>query len=125
MQASCDSDDALIARFLGSRYLGRRYLRYSELEALGIVDDRSTLVSWMRAGGFPRSLKIPSRYGKTLVWDALEVAQHIAQRVAARDLSPLENEAGAPAMGRPPDSKTGPLATGRNEFTAPCPYPKT
>jgi|SRR6516225_1922280 hypothetical protein len=120
MQTPCDSDDALIARFLGSRYLGRRYLRYAELEALGICDNRASLEKWIGAGGFPRSLKIPSRYGKTLVWDALEVAQHIAQRVAARDLVPENNE-GAPTRERPFDSETDPLATGRNEL-APCPY---
>jgi predicted DNA-binding transcriptional regulator AlpA len=101
MQTQCDSDDALIARYLGSRYLGRRYLRYSELEALGIVDDRSTLVNWMRAGGFPRSLKIPSRYGKTLVWMAAEVAQHIADRVAAREIESPDNDEGAPSQERP------------------------
>jgi hypothetical protein len=125
MDAQCDSHDALIARFLGSRYLGRRYLRYAELEALGIVDCRDSLNNWMRAGGFPRSIKIPSRYGKTLVWMAVEVAQHLAQRVAERDLSPLENEAGAPAKERPFDSNDDPLAAGRNKATTPCPYPKT
>jgi predicted DNA-binding transcriptional regulator AlpA len=113
MDAQCDSHDALIARFLGSRYLGRRYLRYAELEALGIVDCRDSLNNWMRAGGFPRSIKIPSRYGKTLVWDAVEVAQHIAQRCAERDLIP-ENDEGALSRERPSDSETGP-ATGRNE----------
>ena len=64
--------------------------------------------------------KSPPIYGKTLVWDALEVAQHIAQRVAARDLVPENNE-GAPTRERPFDSETDPLATGRNEL-APCPY---
>jgi predicted DNA-binding transcriptional regulator AlpA len=124
MQASCDSDDALIARFLGSRYLGRRYLRYAELEALGICDDRSTLVNWMRAGGFPRAIKISSRYGKTLVWVALEVAQHIAQRCAERELESPDNEEGAPVSmrERPSDSETGPSPTGRNEHETPCPY---
>ena len=120
MQPQCDSHDALIERFLGSRYLGRRYLRYAELEALGICDNRGSLVSWMRGGGFPLAIRIPGRTGKTLVWDALEVAQHIAQRVAARDLVPENNE-GAPTRERPFDSETDPLATGRNEL-APCPY---
>ena len=40
MQSQLDIDDALIARFLGSKYLGRRYLRYAELEAL----DRKSVV---------------------------------------------------------------------------------
>jgi predicted DNA-binding transcriptional regulator AlpA len=89
MENQCDSsDDALIARYLGSRYLGRRYLRYAELEALGICDNRGSLVNWIAAGAFPPGIKIPSRYGKTLVWDAVEVSQHIAQRCAERDPSP-------------------------------------
>jgi predicted DNA-binding transcriptional regulator AlpA len=125
MQEQCDSsDDALIARFLGSRYLGRRYLRYAELEALGICDNRGSLVNWMRAGGFPRGIKIPSRYGKTLVWDAVEVAQHIAQRCAERELASPDNDEGAPSKRRPlsVSEETGP-ATGRNELETPCPYP--
>ena len=31
MQSQLDLDDALIAQFLGSRYLGRRYLRYERV----------------------------------------------------------------------------------------------
>jgi predicted DNA-binding transcriptional regulator AlpA len=100
MQTSSDSD-ALIERYLGGRYLGRRYLRYAELEALGICDNRDSLNNWMRAGGFPRSIKIPSRYGKTLVWDALEVAQHIAQRCAEREIASPDNDEGAPSRERP------------------------
>jgi predicted DNA-binding transcriptional regulator AlpA len=84
MQSQLDIHDALIARFLGSRYLGRRYLRYAELEELGLVDNRGSLDNWMKAGGFPRGIRIPGPVGKTLVWDALEVAQHIAQRVCER-----------------------------------------
>jgi len=111
MQTECDSDDKLIARFLGSRYLGRRYLRYAELEALGLVDNRDSLKNWMNAGAFPRGIKIPGRAGKTLVWHATEVARHIAQRVAERDASP-DNEAGTPIPGCPSDSDD-PLAAGR------------
>jgi hypothetical protein len=85
---SQDLDDALIAEFLGSRFLGRRYLRYAELEQLGLVDNRSSLKLWMDAGAFPRGIKIPGPYGKTLVWQAAEVARLIAQRVRERDSSP-------------------------------------
>jgi hypothetical protein len=80
-----DSDDALIAQFLGSRYLGRRYLRYAELEQLGLVDNRGSLKLWMDAGAFPRGIRIPGPAGKTLVWIAVEVARLVAQRVAERD----------------------------------------
>jgi len=85
---SQDLDDALIAEFLGSRFLGRRYLRYAELEQLGLVDNRSSLKLWMDADAFPRGIKIPGAYGKTLVWQAAEVARLIAQRVRERDSSP-------------------------------------
>jgi hypothetical protein len=121
MENQCDSD-ALIARFLGSRYLGRRYLRYAELEALGICDNRGSLVNWMRAGGFPRGIKIPGSTGKTLVWDALEVAQHIAQRCAERELAPPDNDESVPSKRRPlsDSEETGP-ATGRIEHE-PCQY---
>jgi hypothetical protein len=120
METHSDSD-ALIERYLGSRYLGRRYLRYAELEALGICDNRGSLVNWIGAGAFPRGIKIPSRYGKTLVWDALEVAQHIAQRCAERELASPDNDEGAPMRERPSDFETGP-ATGRNEHETSCPY---
>jgi len=40
-------DDALITRFLGRQFIGRRrYLRDAELQALGLVDNRSSL-SWL------------------------------------------------------------------------------
>jgi predicted DNA-binding transcriptional regulator AlpA len=125
MESQLDLDDALIAQFLGSRYLGRRYLRYGELEQLGLVDNRSSLAVWMNAGAFPRGIKIPGPAGKTLVWLAAEVARLIAQRVAERDASP-DNEAGAPVRERPSDDSNslGPLAAGRsNEEQAPWVYP--
>jgi len=96
MQSQLDLDDTLIAEFLGSRYLGRRFLRYAELEALGIVDNRASLKLWMDAGAFPRGIKIPGPYGKTLVWHAVEVARLIARRAAERDASPSETEEGRP-----------------------------
>jgi hypothetical protein len=34
----------------------------------------------MKAGAFPRGLRIPGRSGKTLVWQAVEIARHIALR---------------------------------------------
>jgi predicted DNA-binding transcriptional regulator AlpA len=103
MQSQHDIDDALIARFLGSKYLGRRYLRYHEIEALGLCDNRGSLQNWIDAGGFPRGIRIPGPAGKTLVWLAIEVARLVAQRVAERDASP-DSEAGTPISGCPSDS---------------------
>jgi hypothetical protein len=91
-------DDALIAQFLGPKYIGRRYLRYAELEALGLCDNRASLKLWMDAGAFPRGIKIPGPYGKTLVWFAVEVVRLIAQRMRERDESPTANETGAPVL---------------------------
>src|SRR5262249_30130951 len=100
MTSQLDIDDALIAQFLGPHYLGRRYLRYAELESLGLLDNRASLKNWMEAGGFPRGIRIPGRYGKTLVWSAVEVARLVALRVTECDASP-ENEEGAPSRERP------------------------
>jgi hypothetical protein len=82
MQSQLDLDDALIAQFLGSRYLGRRYLRYAELEQLGLVDNRATLKLWMDAGAFPRGIRIAGPYGRTLVWSVPEVVQVLAERAS-------------------------------------------
>jgi len=120
MQSHADIDDALIAQFLGSRYLGRRYLRYAELEALGLVDNRGSLKFWMDGGKFPRAIKIAGPYGKTLVWLAIEVARLIAQRVAERDASP-DNGTGTPIPGCPSDS-SDPFAAERNDEQAACLY---
>jgi hypothetical protein len=103
-------DDTLIEQFLGTQFTGRRYLRYAELEALGLVDNRATLKLWMDARAFPRGIKIPGPYGKTLVWAAVEVVRLIAQRVAERDAASESNE-GAPSEERPSDSNS-PLQTG-------------
>jgi hypothetical protein len=114
MQTQLDLDDVLIARFLGSRFLGRRYLRYAELEALGLVDNRSSLKLWMDAGHFPRAIKIAGPTGKTLVWHAVEVARLIAQRTAERD---TPDSKGAPVLmlERPADFADDPLAADRDE----------
>jgi hypothetical protein len=128
MQSQLDIDDALIAQFLGSRYVGRRYLRYAELQALGIVDNRGSLQNWMDRGGFPRGIRIPGPVGKTLVWNATEVARLIAQRIAERDAGILtpkasrlpaasspESKEAAPSEGAASlDSNNDPFAAGRN-----------
>jgi len=115
METQFDIDDALIAQFLGSRYLGRRYLRYAELVALGLIDNRASLKFWMDAGVFPRSIKISGPTGKTLVWLAVEVARLVAQRIRERDESYAGNGTGTPARECPPsDFDHGPPQTGRN-----------
>lgn len=122
MQSQLDIDDALIAQFLGSKYLGRRYLRYAELEGLGLVDNRASLKLWMDDGAFPRAIKISGPYGKTLVWLAIEVAQLIAQRVAERD-APSDNKTSAPVRRRSSsDSNNDPLASGPSNGQALCVY---
>jgi hypothetical protein len=73
-----------IAKFLGPRFAGRRYLRYSELEELGIVGNRATLKLWIDAGAFPGGIKIAGPYGRTLVWSVPEVVQVLAARADER-----------------------------------------
>jgi hypothetical protein len=51
---------------LGPRYVGRRYLRYADLVALGIVGNRGSLALWIRKGQFPAGIKIAGPYGRTL-----------------------------------------------------------
>jgi predicted DNA-binding transcriptional regulator AlpA len=77
--------EVLVAEILGPRYAGRRFLRYRELEELGLVDNRATLDLWIAKKAFPAGLKIPGPYGKTLVWHVPEVVRLIAQRLSERD----------------------------------------
>jgi predicted DNA-binding transcriptional regulator AlpA len=121
MQSQLELDDALIAQFLGSRFLGRRYLRYHELESLGLVDNRASLKLWMDGGTFPRAIKISGPYGKTLVWLAIEVARLIAQRVAERDASSPDDGAGTPIPECPSDSND-PFAADRDDEPTSCLY---
>jgi hypothetical protein len=70
--------ESLVAEFLGPRFSGRRFLRYAELESLGVIDNRATLALWVSRGAFPAPLRIPGRFGKTLVWLVPEVVRHLA-----------------------------------------------
>jgi hypothetical protein len=101
-------DDDLIAQFLGPQFLGRRYLRYAELVQLGLVDNRATLTLWMERGAFPRGLKIPGPYGKTLVWSAVELARLLAQRMRERDNIEHTETAYAPENEPPRRERGGP-----------------
>jgi predicted DNA-binding transcriptional regulator AlpA len=65
-----------------SQFFGRRFLRFSELQEIGIVKHRSTLDRWVAEGRFPKPLKLGARVA---VWDAEEIAKVIATRAAERD----------------------------------------
>jgi predicted DNA-binding transcriptional regulator AlpA len=109
-QFNLDLDNQLIARFLGPKYLGRRYLKYSEIVDLGLADNRAVLQKWMAAGVFPRCLKLAGPRGRSLRWLASEVAALIAERVAERDgSSSTETDDRAD---RPNDDEKGPVAGG-------------
>jgi predicted DNA-binding transcriptional regulator AlpA len=116
-----DRADALIEQFLGTRYIGRRYVRFSELIDLGVVDNRATLTLWIESGVFPKPIKLAGPTGKSLRWVAVEVAQLIAKRLGERDQT--ANETGVPAKGRPSDfDSSAPLRAGHRE--APICAPK-
>jgi predicted DNA-binding transcriptional regulator AlpA len=79
-----ESGERLIERWLGPQFTGRRFLRFREIEDLGLVDNRSTLQNWMDAGLFPKPIRVAGPSGKVLVWFAGEIAQAIADRAAER-----------------------------------------
>jgi predicted DNA-binding transcriptional regulator AlpA len=59
----------------------RRYYRYRDLEAFGIVSNRVTLNRWIKARGFPA----PVRLGEnTAAWIASEVDGWLEGRERAR-----------------------------------------
>ena len=116
MQANFDPygrDVKLIERFLGARYIGRRYISFSELIDLGVVDNRATLTLWIHAGVFPRPIKLAGPTGKSLRWVAVEIAQLIATRCAERDEKlTAETEKGT-LVGCPSDFDSQPVCSGR------------
>jgi predicted DNA-binding transcriptional regulator AlpA len=73
-----------VESFLGPNYRGRRFLRVNELIAIGVVCNRQTLSDWVKHGLFPAGIRIAGPRGRTLVWSAIEVAEHLAQRAAER-----------------------------------------
>jgi hypothetical protein len=62
-------------------FFGRRYLRYRDLVAVGLVNNRMTLWRIVRAGRFPapiyNTVQVP-------LWDTLELAAMLRQRAAER-----------------------------------------
>jgi hypothetical protein len=79
------TSDQTIVEFLGEQYRGRRYIRFADLVALGLFNNRRTLKTWVELGAFPAGIRLPSKHGATLVWSAAEVAQTLADRHAERD----------------------------------------
>jgi predicted DNA-binding transcriptional regulator AlpA len=63
----------------------RRFLRYADLQRLGVVSNRGTLAYWIKHGQFPAGIKIAGPRGRTLVWDVGEVSAVLAQRAAERE----------------------------------------
>jgi len=87
--------DDVAAKIFGPQYAGRRYLRTSELIAIGIVGNRRTLANLVKRGDLPA----PIRLGRLLLFPADAVAERLS-----------ENK-GAPVAERPSDSND-PLAAG-------------
>jgi hypothetical protein len=122
--AAVHDDDALIAKFLGPQYRGRRFVRYRDIENLGLCDNRVSLKIWMRRGAFPSAVRISGPYGKSLRWLAVEVARLVAQRLRERDELQTKKKPSGSARNRSADpDSNGPLATGRSEL-GPCVLPK-
>jgi predicted DNA-binding transcriptional regulator AlpA len=65
-------------------FFGRRFLRYRDLVAVGLVNNRMTLWRMVRAGRFP-----PPIYNTVQVplWDTLELAAMLRQRAAERSIN--------------------------------------
>jgi predicted DNA-binding transcriptional regulator AlpA len=63
-------------------FFGRRYLTATELIEIGIAKSRGALEGMVRAGQFPKPLKLNA---KTILWDTVEVAVVMQQRGAERD----------------------------------------
>jgi hypothetical protein len=65
-------------------FFGRRFLRYRDLVAIGLINNRMTLWRSVRAGRFP-----PPIYNTPHcpLWDAVELAGMLRQRAAERSLN--------------------------------------
>src|SRR5262249_40557824 len=89
--------EALIARYLGPRFQGRRFLRFVEIQQIGIVSNRSTLDDWIERGWFPAGIRLAGPRGKSLVWPVSEIVELIAERAAERGVQPRMMPASKPA----------------------------
>jgi predicted DNA-binding transcriptional regulator AlpA len=66
----------------GPEFYGRRYLRFAELRAIGLVSNRPTLDRWVKNGFFPAPLRLGPR---VLIWDVEEIRALLAKRATKRD----------------------------------------
>jgi predicted DNA-binding transcriptional regulator AlpA len=57
-----------------------RYLRFHDLVARGILNNRTTLSRWIKRYGFPPGILIGPN---TRAWDAVEVERWLAERSAS------------------------------------------
>jgi predicted DNA-binding transcriptional regulator AlpA len=73
----------------------RKRLRFRDLVAHGIVNNRVTLGHWIQRHGFPRG-QLTGPNSRT--WDEAEIQDWIARR-------PVELPPGSPRRGRPPKHK--------------------
>jgi predicted DNA-binding transcriptional regulator AlpA len=55
----------------------KRFLRFADLKAMGIVSSWQTLGLWIRTQGFPEGIKLSLN---TRAWDRAEVEQWIESR---------------------------------------------
>jgi predicted DNA-binding transcriptional regulator AlpA len=63
-------------------FFGRRYLRADDLIEIGIAKSRAALEGMVRAGQFPKPLKLNAR---TIIWDSVEVASVMQRHGAERE----------------------------------------
>jgi predicted DNA-binding transcriptional regulator AlpA len=62
-----------------------RRLRFNDLVALGLVNNRATLANWIRDRGFPRGQLIGPNFR---VWNENEVQRWLEQRPSAPKPTP-------------------------------------
>lgn len=73
----------------------RKRLRFRDLVALGILNNRVTLKNWIARYDFPRGQLLGPN---TRVWSEDEIQDWVARR-------PVELPPGSPRRGRPPKAK--------------------
>lgn len=64
--------------------MSKRYYRYNDLVAAGIIANRTTLARWIRDNGFPRGVPLGKN---TRAWLAAEVDEWLEARAAEREIA--------------------------------------
>lgn len=65
--------------------MSRHYLRFCDLKARGLVNNRTTLARWIRLGLFPRPVQLGPN---SIAWPAEEIEAFQQARAAERDCAP-------------------------------------